>query len=71
MEIRENIENASTDEELRPLLDSCRSKRDDICDRLAEAFREERLDDARFLTAQLQYWNRIEETVLDKISHIH
>ena len=70
MEIREEIEHASSDDELRPILKSCQEKQSDLCLELAEAFREERIDDAKALTATLQYWNRIEETILEKISEV-
>ena len=68
MEVREKIENASSDEELRPFLQSCQVKQKELCEQLAASFREDRIDDAKVLTAKLQYWNRIEETIMDKIS---
>lgn len=68
MEIREEIEHASSDEELRPILKACQKSQSGLCDELAIAFREERIDDAKSLTAKLQYWNRIEETIIDKMT---
>ena len=68
MEIREEIEHASSDEELRPILKACQKSQAELCDELAIAFREERIDDAKSLTAKLQYWNRIEETIIDKMT---
>ncbi|KAL9188665.1 hypothetical protein ACHAXT_007043 [Thalassiosira profunda] len=70
MEIREAIEDASTDEELRPILKLCQEKQSELCAELAGAFREERIDDAKALAAKLQYWNRIEETIMEKISEV-
>ena len=70
MELREAIEDASTDEELRPILKSCQEKQSELCTELAGAFREERIDDAKALAAKLQYWNRIEETIMEKISEV-
>lgn len=70
MEMREAIEQASTDEELKPLLQSCRSKQKEVIDALAVAFRETKVEDAKYLTASLQYWSRIEEKILDKITAV-
>ena len=71
MEIREQIEDASSDEELRPILLSSLAKKDEVIDQLEEAFREVRIDDAKRLTAKLQYWARIEETIVDKMTSVH
>ena len=71
MEIREQIEDASTDEELRPILQSSLAKKDELIDQLAEAFREGRVDDAKRITAKLQYWARIEETIVGKMISVH
>ena len=70
MEIREKVEHASSDNELRPLLQSCREQQSELCQELAKAFREERIDDAKSLTAKLQYFNRIEETIVGKIDSV-
>ena len=68
MEIREQIEDASSDEELRPILQSSLKKKDELINQLAEAFREGRIDDAKRITAKLQYWARIEETIVGKMT---
>ncbi|KAL7541625.1 hypothetical protein ACHAXR_012187 [Thalassiosira sp. AJA248-18] len=70
MEAREEVDDSSSDDELRPLLKSCQEHQSELCQELAKAFREERIDDAKYLTAKLQYWNRIEETILDKITSV-
>jgi len=70
MEIREEVEHASSDNELRPLLQSCKKQQSELFDELAKMFQEERVDDAKHLTAKLQYWDRIEETILEKISSV-
>jgi DnaJ-domain-containing protein 1 len=70
MEMREAIERASTDEQLKPLLQSCQSKQKEVIDELAVAFRENRVDDAKYLTASLQYWSKIEERIMEKITAI-
>lgn len=67
MELREEVDSASSTEELRPLLDSCRKQQADICAELAGAFREERIDDARRATAKLRYWNRLEAAIVERI----
>lgn len=71
MEIREEIEHASSDDMLRPILQSCKKQQLGLCQDLATAFGEERIGDAKQLTAKLQYWKRIEETIMDKISSVH
>ena len=70
MEIREEIEDASSDEELRPILQSSLAKKDELIDELAGAFREENIDDAKRITAKLQYWARIEETIVEKMQSV-
>ncbi|KAL7483895.1 hypothetical protein ACHAW6_009535 [Cyclotella cf. meneghiniana] len=70
MEMREAVEQASTDEQLKPLLQSCQSKQKEVIDALTIAFREKKVEDAKYLTASLQYWSKIEERIRDKISSI-
>ena len=70
MEMREEVEHASTDNELRPLLQTCKTQQSELCEELAKSFREEHIEDAKHQTAKLQYWNRIEETIVDKISSV-
>ena len=71
MEVREEVDHASSDDELRPILQSCKKRQSEICQELVNAFREERLDDAKFETAKLQYWKRVEETIVEKISSVN
>ena len=72
MEAREEVDNASTDEELRPLLQSCQKQQTELCKEIAISFQEERIDpDAKYQVAKLQYLNRIEETIMEKISSVH
>jgi len=66
MEAREEVADASTDEELRILLKLCQIKQSNIRSDIAMAFKEERIDDAKYQVAKLQYWNRIEETITEK-----
>lgn len=73
MEAREEVDNASTDEELRPLLQSCQKQQTELCKEIAKSFQEESidLDAAKYQVAKLQYLNRIEETIMEKISSVH
>mmetsp|Transcript_301 Transcript_301/g.465 ORF Transcript_301/g.465 Transcript_301/m.465 type:complete len:217 (+) Transcript_301:135-785(+) len=70
MEVREEIEDASSDNELRALLLTCHERQSKLYEKLVSAFREERIEDAKSDTAKLQYWNRVEETIKEKISSI-
>lgn len=71
MEIREQIENASTDDEMKPMFQSTVARKDELIGQLATAFRENRISDAKLLTAKLQYWTRIEETIVNKMTSVH
>ena len=60
MELREVIESTTDDDQLMELLQENRSRIKDICVQLNEAF------DAH----ELQYWNRVDETLREKIEVI-
>lgn len=69
MEAREGVEHASTDAQLKPLLKACQIRQSELCQELEKSFNNDHsVDDAKLQTAQLQYWRRIEETILDKIT---
>jgi DnaJ-domain-containing protein 1 len=71
MELREDIEQPNvTDEKLKPLLEECRQKQDRLCESLTKAFRENDVKEAKYLTACLQYWSKIEEKILEKITEV-
>lgn len=70
MEAREEVEHASSDNELRPLLQSCKQQQSELCEGLAQSFRERRMEDAKEQTAKLQYWNRLEEAIREKITSV-
>lgn len=70
MEAREEVESASSDDELRPLLRSCQTRQSELCRDLEKSFGDDRVDDAKLQTAKLQYWKRIEETIMEKISSV-
>eukprot|EP00592_Proboscia_alata_P021970 CAMPEP_0194407560 /NCGR_PEP_ID=MMETSP0176-20130528/5566_1 /TAXON_ID=216777 /ORGANISM="Proboscia alata, Strain PI-D3" /LENGTH=249 /DNA_ID=CAMNT_0039207239 /DNA_START=1 /DNA_END=750 /DNA_ORIENTATION=+ len=68
MEIREVIDDASSDEQLKVLRKENSARTQHTCDDLAVAYENDCLDDAKICTAQLQYWNRIEVSILEKIT---
>jgi len=69
MEAREEVDHASTDAQLKPLLKACQIRQSELCQELEKSFNNDyNVDEAKLQTAQLQYWRRIEETILDKIT---
>ena len=70
MEAREEIEHASSDEELRPLLIILSRETNKTMQRVGKVISEKRIDDAKYQAAKLQYLNRIEETIMEKISSV-
>lgn len=80
METRESIEDILhsdsdndevKDNKLRPILTHNQDLIEETCQHLITAFQSNDLKEAKKLTAQLQYWYRVEETIIDKISSIH
>ena len=73
MEWREAIESLSHSEEsdeaaaLEDLLEDAQGQMQEVMEQLDFAFREENLDQALELSAQLQYWHRITETIQAKL----
>ena len=51
MEAREEVDNASSDNELRPLLKQCQKQQSELCVELEQAFQEGRIDDAKYQAA--------------------
>lgn len=70
MEIREAIEHSTSDEELKPFLDECRQRQSTLCKDLASAFQVNDMKEAKYLTACMQYWSKIEERILEKITEV-
>ena len=69
MEAREEVDHASTDAQLKPLLKACQIRQSELCQELEKSFNNDyNVDEAKLQTAQLQYWRRIEEKILDKIT---
>lgn len=70
MLLREEIDSSSGDEMLKPLLGRNQYRIEETCQELEQAFEESDLDKAVELTARLQYWNRIDETIREKINNV-
>ena len=72
MELREEIDEASDDADiLRTLLGQNEERMERVVKLLGEAFDwRGDMEEARRLTAQLQYWKRIEEKIVDKLSTV-
>ena len=73
MEIREEVDSASQDADvLRTLLGQNERRVENTVRLLGRAFDEDGgdMDAARRSTAQLQYWKRIEEKIVDKLSTV-
>ena len=68
MEVRGMIDDTDTpQEDLRQLQESNRQRIHDMCLQLDQFFRDNDLDEALRLTAELQYTNQLDETLLQKI----
>jgi molecular chaperone HscB len=70
MEAREEIEGVGEDDQLRPLLDENRRRMEDMAVQLDQAVQQNDLETAKRLTARLQYLNRLEETIREKMDTI-
>mmetsp|Transcript_27355 Transcript_27355/g.33132 ORF Transcript_27355/g.33132 Transcript_27355/m.33132 type:complete len:223 (-) Transcript_27355:212-880(-) len=69
MEIREEIDEATSDKELNVLLKENNRQIDRLCLDLAEAFKHD-MENAKRMTARLQYLVRIEETIRERLSDV-
>lgn len=70
MERREIIDAATADAALKPLLHENQQRMTQCVQRLTEQFAQSNVSAARELTAQLQYWHRIDETIRDKMTSL-
>jgi Fe-S protein assembly co-chaperone HscB len=70
MELRHEIEAADTDVELRPLFDANLQRIAETCQLLHTAFETHNVDTAWKLAGELQYWNRIDETLREKMESL-
>lgn len=65
--IREAIDECNNDTEIRRLLKENAERMDKVQRKLTKAFEIHDLDRALKLTAELQYWNRVQETLREKV----
>ena len=70
MGIREEIESAGSDAELKPLFDANLQRIERTCRALGAAFEAQDMKKAWQLTVELQYWNRIDETLREKMDSL-
>jgi DnaJ-domain-containing protein 1 len=71
MELREMVEDATGDDsKLKQLLQENKKRMDKTLKELSDAFQNSNFNDAIRLTATLQYWNRIHETIEEKIGYV-
>lgn len=75
MEIREAIEDATSDAELQPLLEENNARLEDVYQQLSQAFQPQEGDDAPNLdralecTVMVQYYSRIDEAIREKMEN--
>jgi molecular chaperone HscB len=67
MELREEISETTEQPEFERLVHDNQTRMIDVGVKLGEAFAKEDMDEALKLTAQLQYWNRIDETLREQL----
>jgi len=69
MELREEVDLATTqnNHELKSIREENSKRIREVCHEIGIAFDENNLDEAKRLTAMLQYWNKIEEEILEKV----
>lgn len=70
MELRESIQNMADDETLRAAMQENQKRLQVTCEDLAAAINAQDFEQARELTARLQYWNRVEETIREKMDSV-
>ena len=70
MELREEVDDALTDETLRELYEQNKLRIRDTCEELGLAFKRNDFTSAQRLTAILQYWNKIETSIVDKMNYM-
>ena len=67
MQLREDIASTTNQDDMNAMMKDIQKQIDMVCSLLATAFENQDLEKALQLTAQLQYWNRVEETLREKI----
>jgi len=71
MMVRENVEDANSDEKLQQLLKENDDRVQQCCVELDAAFEAGDYATAKKLSAQLQYWSRVEETIKENVDSVH
>lgn len=67
MELREEIDNTTSEVELKKLFADNKERMNNTCEKLGVAFSQNDLQEAKRLTAMLQYWKRIDELITDQV----
>ena len=67
MDIQEEIESITCQDELKDLKQANDKRISSVLVEMSKAFDSCDLNEAKRLTAILQYWNRIEENIMEKI----
>lgn len=67
MELREEVDNASSEIEFKELLIKNKKRMNDTSEKLGAAFAANNLIEAKRLTAILQYWKRIDELIIERL----
>lgn len=71
MELRELVDDSTDDvPKLKQLLEENKQRIDQTMKELSGAFENKNFKDATRLTATLQYWNRIHETIKEKMGYV-
>jgi len=68
MELRELIDRTTLKKDLQLLQEENRERIQDTCKNIGLAFEKNDLKEAKRITATLQYWNRIEESIVRNLS---
>jgi DnaJ-domain-containing protein 1 len=71
MEVRESVDNTTGDDALRPLLLENQKQIEETSELLSRAFENTNIEKALELTAQLQYFTRVDETIREKMKSLH
>jgi DnaJ-domain-containing protein 1 len=66
MDLREEIELARLEEDVKRLLDQNMERKTDVIQKLNQAFNNQNYDEAQRLVAELKYWETCEEILKGK-----
>ena len=68
MELRATIDSTTQKKDLQLLQEENRERMQDTCKKIELAFENNNLIEAKIMTVTLRYWNRIEESIIRKLS---